>query len=126
MRTPLPVDRRRLSSLALALALALALGSCVAPAPPPALRQEAVPAATAASPAPMAATPRVDFDAQVRPILVSRCSPCHFAGGTMYEKLPFDRAATIHHLGEKLFTRIKDEREQELLRSFLAQGPAAP
>jgi cytochrome c5 len=26
---------------------------------------------------------RVDFDTQVRPILESRCTPCHFKGGTM-------------------------------------------
>jgi hypothetical protein len=39
----------------------------------------------------------------------------------MYEKLPFDQPETIRALGEKLFTRIKDEQEQALLRSFLAQ-----
>ncbi|HEX9967819.1 MAG TPA: hypothetical protein VGB06_07725 [Solirubrobacterales bacterium] len=65
----------------------------------------------------------MDFDAQVRPILEARCQPCHFAGGKMYERLPFDRPQTVHLLGEKLFTRIKDEREQALLRSFLAQRP---
>jgi len=42
----------------------------------------------------------------------------------MYEKMPFDKAATIHTLGEKMFTRIKDEKEQTLLRAFLAD-PAA-
>ena len=41
----------------------------------------------------------------------------------MHAKLPFDQARTIHDLGEKLFTRIKDEQEQALLRSFLAQAP---
>lgn len=39
----------------------------------------------------------------------------------MHERLPFDRPETIHTLGEKLFTRIRDEQEQTLLRSFLAQ-----
>ena len=43
----------------------------------------------------------------------------------MYAKLPFDQARTIHDLGEKLFTRIKDEQEQALLRTFLAQVPRA-
>ena len=69
------------------------------------------------------ATPqtRVDFNTQVRPLLESKCTPCHFKGGTMYERLPFDRPQTIRTLGTKLFTRIKDEKEQRLIRDFLAQ-----
>jgi hypothetical protein len=39
----------------------------------------------------------------------------------MYERLPFDRPETIKQLGTKLFTRIKDEHEQRLIREFLAQ-----
>jgi hypothetical protein len=66
----------------------------------------------------------VDFATQVRPILEARCQPCHFPGGKMYARLPFDRAETILTLREKLFTRIKDEDEQRLLREFLAQHPA--
>jgi hypothetical protein len=64
---------------------------------------------------------KVDFNTQVRPILESRCTPCHFAGGKMYERLPFDRPETIKQLGTKLFTRIKDENEQRLIREFLSQ-----
>ncbi|MEO6195040.1 MAG: hypothetical protein ABIS20_18650 [Thermoanaerobaculia bacterium] len=64
----------------------------------------------------------VDFATQIRPILEKRCQPCHFAGGKMYERMPFDQPRTIHTLGEKMFTRIKDPREQALLRSFLAQA----
>ncbi|HYH85025.1 MAG TPA: hypothetical protein VEX60_06045 [Pyrinomonadaceae bacterium] len=75
--------------------------------------------ATEASPTP---TPeKIDFAKQVRPILESRCTPCHFAGGKMYQHLPFDRAETIKLLGEKLFSRIKDEKEQHLIREFLSQ-----
>jgi hypothetical protein len=39
----------------------------------------------------------------------------------MYQRLPFDRPETIKTLGTKLFTRIKDEKEQQLIRDFLAQ-----
>jgi hypothetical protein len=39
----------------------------------------------------------------------------------MYDKLPFDRAETIRTLGDRLFTRIKDPREQESIRAFLRQ-----
>jgi hypothetical protein len=65
-------------------------------------------------------TPPVDFKAQILPILQARCQPCHFEGGKMYRALPFDRPATIHTLGDKMFTRIKDPKEQQLLRAFLA------
>lgn len=73
------------------------------------------------NPSPASAPARVDFATEVRPILSSRCQPCHFAGGKMYKQLPFDRPETIRSLGEKMFTRIKDPREQAVLRAFLAQ-----
>jgi hypothetical protein len=63
------------------------------------------------------ATP--DFDAEIKPIFQARCRPCHFQGGQVYDQLPFDKAATIKKLGTKLFTRIKDEKEQRLIREFL-------
>ena len=66
---------------------------------------------------------RIDFTTQVRPILQPKCEPCHFAGGKMYAKLPFDQPATIVRLGEKLFTRIKDEGSRATIRAFLAQQP---
>lgn len=82
----------------------------------PALSSLSAPAA--AQPTPSA---RVDFNTQVRPLLESKCMPCHFTGGTMYERLPFDRPKTIETLGTKLFTRIKDEKERQLIRDFLTQ-----
>lgn len=93
----------------LPVAALLLLASCP-PAPPP-----------AAAPSP--AVSHVDFDSQIKPVLQTRCTPCHFPGGVMHAKLPFDQAQTIRDLGEKMFTRIKDEQEQALLRSFLAQVP---
>jgi len=62
-----------------------------------------------------------DFEGKVRPILESRCQPCHFSGGIMYQRLPFDRPETIAVLGTKLFSRIKDEGEQHLIREYLGQ-----
>ena len=67
------------------------------------------------------ARPAVDFGKQIRPIFEERCQPCHFPGGTMYERLPFDRPQTIVRLGTKLFTRIRDEQKRVLIRQFLAQ-----
>ena len=66
--------------------------------------------------------PAVDFAKDVRPILEQRCVPCHFAGGKMYARLPFDRPQTIDKLGTKLFTRIHDERQREVIRRFLARA----
>ena len=68
-----------------------------------------------------AAPAKVDFASEVRPIL-NRCTPCHFNGGTMYEKLPFDRPDTVRKLGEKLFSRIQAENERKIIREFLAQN----
>ena len=67
----------------------------------------------------------VTFAADVRPILERRCTPCHFAGGVMHAKLPFDQPATIEKLGTRLFTRIKRDDEQQVLRAFLATSPRA-
>src|SRR4051812_21118205 len=113
----------RVCVLIVALALAYgykACGRAKLDAASPALSSLSAP--KSAMPAPSETpTAKIDFDTQVRPLLESRCTPCHFAGGTMYERLPFDRAETIKKLGTKLFTRIKDEKEQRLIREFLAQ-----
>ena len=66
---------------------------------------------------------RVDFDTQLKPIFKSKCMPCHFSGGKMYDSLPFDRPETIRKLGTKLFTRIKEEDNRRLIEDFLAQSP---
>ena len=66
---------------------------------------------------------RVDFDTQLKPIFKSKCMPCHFSGGKMYDSLPFDRPETIRKLGTKLFTRIKEEDSRRLIEDFLAQSP---
>lgn len=64
----------------------------------------------------------VDFAKQIAPILQAKCQPCHYPGGKMYAPLPFDRPATIVKLGDRLFTRIKDERSRALIRRFLAEN----
>jgi hypothetical protein len=64
---------------------------------------------------------KVDFQTQIKPILEARCQPCHFSGGKVYQKMPFDRPETIKSLGTKMFTRIKDENERRLISAFLMQ-----
>lgn len=70
-----------------------------------------------------ASKPRVDFDTQLKPIFQAKCMPCHFSGGQMYDRLPFDKPATIRKLGTRLFTRIRGENERRLIEDFLAQTP---
>src|SRR5438046_1181137 len=70
--------------------------------------------------APPAGATQPDFDKEIKPIFQSRCMPCHFQGGKVYDKLPFDKPETISRLGTKLFTRIKDEKEQRLIREYLS------
>jgi hypothetical protein len=111
------------SGLAALAVLLAAAGTCARGAPELNDTPAAMPPRTAAAPAHSTPARAVDFQTQVKPLLEARCSPCHFAGGQMYEKLPFDQPATIHHLGEQLFTRIQAAEEQALLRAFLAQAP---
>lgn len=79
--------------------------------------------AAAAVPASSAPKARVDFDTQLKPIFQSKCMPCHFSGGQMYDRLPFDKPATIKKLGTRLFTRIKEENDRRLIEDFLTQSP---
>ena len=62
----------------------------------------------------------IDFTTQVQPILVKNCSPCHFTGGKMYEKMPFDKDTTIINHQAGILKRIKGE-ENTLIRSFVEQ-----
>jgi hypothetical protein len=98
-----------------------------APTPAPAPDSAAAPAETPGpAPAPVAATGpgttgRVDFEAQVLPLLQQKCSPCHFQGGRMYGRLPFDQEGTIRVLGTQMFSRLRDPLDQELIRTYLEQ-----
>jgi hypothetical protein len=73
---------------------------------------------TPPAPPPAAA---VDFRRDIQPIFERRCQPCHFPGGKMHARLPFDKAETIKTLGTRLFSRIKKEDERLLIEKFLAQ-----
>jgi hypothetical protein len=110
--------RMRTGVLGLALVLTLGVGMCG--------RSQrgtlsVTPSMLVTSPPASASATKPDFDKEIKPILQTRCQPCHFQGGKVYDKLPFDKPETITKLGTKLFTRIKDEKEQRLIREFLAQ-----
>ena len=96
-------------------------GSMAKPARPAATAAYAS-VSTATAPA-STATARVDFDTELKPIFKSKCMPCHFNGGQMYDRLPFDKPETIRKLGTKLFTRIKEENDRSKIEAFLNQAP---
>ena len=60
------------------------------------------------------------FAATVRPILVRRCSPCHFSGGVMYGRLPFDTPEGVVAAGERdgFWRRLKSDGDP--IRAWLA------
>ena len=62
----------------------------------------------------------IDFTTQIKPILIKNCSPCHFTGGKMYEKLPFDKDTTILNHQSAILKRIKGD-ENALIKSFVDQ-----
>ena len=66
-------------------------------------------------------TDTIDFTSQVQPILVKNCSPCHFTGGKMYERMPFDKDTTIINHEKGILKRIKGE-ENIVLRTFIQQN----
>jgi hypothetical protein len=65
---------------------------------------------------------QIDFEKQVKPILIKNCSPCHFNGGKMYEKMPFDKDTTILNHNEKILRRIKNEEENTMIKNFVLQN----
>jgi len=75
------------------------------------------------------ATPIIDsvpatltFERDVLPVFQAHCNPCHFPGGKMYDKLPFDKAATILDHSEGILKRISDEEESKKIRQFVEEN----
>lgn len=65
---------------------------------------------------------KIDFEKEVLPVLVKNCSPCHFPGGKMYERLPFDKDTTIINHGEKILKRIEKDEKKAIIREFILQN----
>ncbi len=59
------------------------------------------------------------FHHDVLPLLQANCNPCHFPGGKLYEKLPFDDSMTVAHLGKKLNTRLKQKEQQAIINGWV-------
>ena len=64
----------------------------------------------------------VNYKAQVLPILQKKCTPCHFPGGKMYERMPFDNSQTIISHEAGVLKRFKDDQEIALIKQFIQQN----
>jgi hypothetical protein len=84
--------------------------------------------ATPPSPVALAAATAGDdaFRSHVQPILERRCTPCHFPGGQMYDRLPFDRAAVVRSKPEPLLRRLKVVEEHQAVEEWLRTPSPAP
>jgi hypothetical protein len=68
-----------------------------------------------------ARTNPVTFKADVAPLLAEKCRPCHFKGGKVFDKLPFDDYKTVAKVGARLNTRLKG-KDAELVSRWIARG----
>ena len=60
----------------------------------------------------------LDYKSVILPLLQKNCSPCHFSGGKMYEKMPFDKPLTIINHAVGALKRFSNKNEKELLNQF--------
>ena len=71
--------------------------------------------------APAVSNDTINFTKQIQPILQKNCSPCHFTGGKMYERMPFDASQTLLSHKDGILKRIKQEEESSLLKQYIDQ-----
>ena len=67
----------------------------------------------------------ISFHAQLKPLLIKNCSPCHFPGGKMYARMPFDQALTITSHETGVLRRFNNEGEKKIVERFLNEHRAA-
>ncbi len=64
------------------------------------------------------------FDETVKPVLTRRCTPCHFPGGKMYERLPFDDPATVLSKRDGILRRLKADEDRQPVEKWIAAQPS--
>jgi hypothetical protein len=65
---------------------------------------------------------KVSYIASIAPLLVKNCQPCHYPGGKVFKKLPFENYLVVKKLGLKLNTRFKTEEQQSLVKRWVEAG----
>jgi hypothetical protein len=64
------------------------------------------------------------FLATVRPILATRCAPCHNPGGKMYARLPFDNPDVVSSHSQGVLRRLNGNDREAMLRWLSGLAPA--
>ena len=59
------------------------------------------------------------FQSKVLPILKKNCSPCHFPGGKMYGRMPFDQPGTIISHQAGALKRFKITEELSIVKNYI-------
>ncbi len=62
------------------------------------------------------------YQKNILPLLQANCNPCHFPGGKVYKKLPFNDYKTVASLGKKLNTRLKQKEQQAIILGWVQSG----
>jgi hypothetical protein len=65
----------------------------------------------------------VTFTDDIGPLLSANCRPCHFKGGKVFDRLPFDQYKTALKLGSRLNTRFKGDNADLVTRWVRAGSP---
>lgn len=102
-----------LAAASLVLSTSAFVSGCSAPQP----ASQAAPSPAVPSSPPPTSTPepaptpsrRLAFEQSIRPILAARCTPCHFPGGIMYARLPFDDPHVLASHSEGALRRLKGD-----------------
>lgn len=63
-----------------------------------------------------------EFKIVIQPILQNNCSSCHFPGGKMYERMPFDKCTTIITHAAGIVSRIKNKDEAGVIEKFVNES----
>lgn len=62
------------------------------------------------------------FQKDIAPLLKQNCTPCHYPGGKVFRKLPFEDYRTVRTLGKKLNTRFNKEDQQRVVNQWVERG----
>ncbi len=63
------------------------------------------------------------FRATVRPILATRCAPCHNPGGQMYARMPFDDPKVVSSHSQGILRRLKGDDREAMVRWLSGLAP---
>ena len=64
------------------------------------------------------------FLATVRPILATRCAPCHNPGGKMYARMPFDDSRVVASNSEGVLRRLNGADRAAMEKWLAGLAPA--